>query len=127
MIRGRMKHLTGSGHEPIGRVLDQAEIRFMSGGSWIGCTMEIYSRPQDDWIVKLALERWLSWSGKNVDWKVREEAMTDPASGINWFETRFNASFGDLQRGILLEKFPDKKLGGETGPRFQFQSMVKFH
>lgn len=126
MIRGRMKHLTGSGYEPIGRVLDQAEIRFMSGGSWIGCTMEIHTRPQDDWIVKLALERWLSWSGKNVDWKVREEANTS-ASGFSWFETRVNASFGDLRRGILLEHFPDKKLGGETGPRFQFQSMVKFH
>lgn len=126
MIRGRMKHLAGSGYEPIGRVLDQAEIKFLSGGSWIGCTMEIHTRPQDDWIVKLALERWLSWSGKNVDWKAREEAKTDPASGISWFETRVNASFGDLRRGILLEKFPDKKLGGETGPRFQFQSMVKF-
>jgi hypothetical protein len=121
-----MKHVRDEIDNEFGRVLDEGQIRFSSSSDWIGCTMEIHSRPQDDWLVKLALERWLSWSGKNVDWKAREEAKTDPASGISWFETRVNASFGDLRRGILLEKFPDKKLGGETGPRFQFQSMVKF-
>ncbi len=127
LIRGRMKHLVDSRDERYGRVLDQAEIKFTAGGNWVGCTMEIHTRPQDDWIVKLALERWLSWSGKKVEWKAREVPVTDPQSGISWTETKVNATFGELRRGILLEKFPDKKLGGETGPRFQFQSMVAFY
>jgi len=125
MIRGKMKHVRDEIDNEFGRVLDEGQIRFSSSSDWIGCEMEIHSRPQDDWLVKKAFERWLSWSAKNVQWKIRDQMKTE--SGFTWFETTLNASFGDTRRGLLLKLHPENRLGGETGPRFVFQSMVPFY
>jgi hypothetical protein len=125
MIRGRLKHLKDNSDESVGRVLDQAEIRLSAGGGWVGCEMDIHTRPQDDWIVKAALERWLSWSATKVTWKTRDEKKSE--TGITWYETKVNVTVKDVTRGIELNFHPDKKLGGETGPRFRFLSMVPFY
>lgn len=125
MIRGRLKHLKDERDESVGRVLDQAEIRIGTGGGWVGCEMDIHTRPQDDRIVKSALERWLSLVGRNVTWKARDEKKTE--TGLTWYETKVNVTLNGLPRGIELDFHPDKKLGGETGPRFRFLSMVPFY
>jgi hypothetical protein len=125
MIRGRMKHVRDEIDNEIGRVLDEGLIRFSSSSDWIGCTMEIHSRPQDDWLVKRAFERWLSWKAKNVQWKARDQIATE--SGFTWYETKVNASLGDTRRGLQFNLHSENKLGGETGPRFVFQSMVPFY
>lgn len=131
LVRGGLRHVRDRLDKEYGRVLDQAELRIrFVGDMGVTCEVMIDSRPADDQVIYRAFDSFLASFGQNIERKLWRSPVS--VSGIPWDESRINltlktsaAALNGLRKGITLRRYPQKRLGGSTGPRFVFQIGVQ--